>query len=272
MTSLKNLLRRIEEEQLGSLEHFFLSVYPATYLGSHGLDHHRRVWIYAKELIMSAERSFPDDPSFFLKLMLACFLHDIGMAVEKGMKHGIQSRSYCCKYLAGKGMNPTEYNDLLDAVEYHDDKDYSESRPGNLIYEVLTLADDLDAFGYTGIFRYTEIYSERGSSIEALGPLIAENAAKRYQHFINSSLPGMKFQELHKYRYKILINYCEGLKTGLRSLKSDQKPYSSYHRIAELIIKYKENLNNKAFVNSLAVEYTCDSIIADFLNGLASEE
>jgi HD superfamily phosphodiesterase len=33
------------------LEEFFIGAYDDRYLSSHGIDHHRRVWNYAKELL-----------------------------------------------------------------------------------------------------------------------------------------------------------------------------------------------------------------------------
>ena len=44
---------------------------------------------------------------------------------------------------------------------------------------MLSVADDLDAFGFTGIYRYSEIYLMRGINPNQLGHLIIENAAKQ---------------------------------------------------------------------------------------------
>lgn len=268
---LKDILVKLEKEELGAMEDYFVSIYPDGYLVSHGLDHHRRVWKHAKELITSTSSVIPGDPAFCFKLMTACYLHDIGMAKESGKEHGIHSRKYCSAYLSGRGFDPAAYAGLLDAIEYHDDKDYSRSVPGNLIYEILSLSDDLDAFGYTGIFRYTEIYTERGTSPDVLGQQIAENAAKRYRNFLNSWLPDRETKEEQEARYKILLNFCSGLKTELYMNKTDKAGISGHRGIAEIIIAHKDRLNSRDFLRILSDEFLHDRIIHDFLTGLGKE-
>ena len=56
-------------------------------------------------------------------------------------------------------------------------------QPENDLLNILSVADDLDAFGYTGIYRYSEIYLTRGISPKEIGNLIRENASRRYHNF-----------------------------------------------------------------------------------------
>src|SRR5665647_1729436 len=78
------------------LEDFFISVYNEKSLCSHGIDHHRRVWNYAKDLIrlipLMNKNQIIRLPS---ETIIACYLHDIGMAVDHGPIHGKHSRDLC---------------------------------------------------------------------------------------------------------------------------------------------------------------------------------
>jgi HD superfamily phosphodiesterase len=83
-----NLTVSIESAELEFkqiLEDFFVSVYDEKSLLSHGIDHHRRVWVYAKELLFTRFLHTGLRPACSpSKLIIACYLHDIGMAIETG--------------------------------------------------------------------------------------------------------------------------------------------------------------------------------------------
>jgi len=48
---LNGSIESAEKKYKQILEDFFISVYTEKHLSSHGIDHHRRVWNYAKDLI-----------------------------------------------------------------------------------------------------------------------------------------------------------------------------------------------------------------------------
>ena len=80
-----------------------------------------------------------------------------------------------------------DYKDVLETIENHDNKDYPQAAEGiSALLNVLSVADDLDAFGFTGIYRYSEIYLARGINPLKLGNLIRENAAGRFEN-LNAS-------------------------------------------------------------------------------------
>ena len=108
-----------EEKYLSVIEAFFKEKWGATKLWSHDLSHHKRVWNYAKELLQYIGDA---DQLFIEKLLIACYLHDIGMAIDKGEKHGIQSRKICESFLEENKISPAHYADLIQAIEYHDNK------------------------------------------------------------------------------------------------------------------------------------------------------
>jgi hypothetical protein len=75
-----NLTVTIESAELQFkqiLEEFFISVYVEKALCSHGIDHHRRVWSYTKELPILLD---DQKPAFISqlpsKLIIACYMHD----------------------------------------------------------------------------------------------------------------------------------------------------------------------------------------------------
>ncbi len=49
------------------------------------------------------------------------------------------------------------------------EKDYTSKRGSNDLLTVLSVADDLDAFGFAGIYRYSEIYLMTGYKPQSIG-------------------------------------------------------------------------------------------------------
>lgn len=208
MLKLADIILSTEKSFKNLLESFFLTVYPRENLPSHNIDHHRRVWEYAKELLKYKEKDgFCFDRPFIQKLIIGCFLHDIGMAIDPGERHGRHSRELCVRFLKENNMNESEYSDLLAAVENHDDKEYAAAGNKDLLLTLLSVADDLDAFGEEGIERYLEIYRERGVDEKKIGQAICDNAEKRFRNFENLFLKYPELLEKHRIRYVELIDH-----------------------------------------------------------------
>lgn len=193
-----------EEKYLPALESFFIQKWGETKLWSHDLSHHRRVWNYAKELLQ-----YIDIPGrlFIEKLLIACYLHDIGMAIDQREKHGIHSKKFCESFLLNKSIDPADYADLLEAIENHDNKEYIEFPVSSNLLLLLSVADDLDAFGYTGILRYADIYMQRGVSQDNLGRMVLENSEKRFRNFEKAFMGIPKLVDRHRNRYMILHEF-----------------------------------------------------------------
>ena len=119
------------------------------WLPSHDEQHHMRVWQHAKNLVI--DTGLKPDLSFLENLILACFFHDIGMVVTLDEDHGKASRKICETFLL-KRHTPASFSEALEAIEHHDDKNYTRSKkPSSFLLEYLTIADDLDAFGAIGL-------------------------------------------------------------------------------------------------------------------------
>lgn len=204
-----NTLGLAESMHQQALEVFFSSRWNKRKLFSHDLSHHRRVWGFARELITCTENnSTPYTLDFCCKTLMACYLHDLGMTVTTGVDHGKESRHLAAMFLSGCGLDLADWTDMLDAVEKHDDKEYSsDGGERNGILRILSAADDLDAFGHTGIYRYLEIYTERGIPPERIGPEIRKNALNRFRNLESgfAMCPGLV--EKHRKRYLILDRF-----------------------------------------------------------------
>jgi HD superfamily phosphodiesterase len=197
-----------EERFLQSLESFFSVKWGSTNLKSHDLDHHRRVWIFARELLTYTHNN---DPVFIDKLLIACYLHDAGMATDSSEKHGSHSMLLCREFLVKEGLDPDDYSDLLYAIGNHDNKEYNEAGPDSPLLMLLSAADDLDAFGYTGIYRYLEIYLVRGINPDEIASRVLKNSATRFASFERNFKDYPELVLKHKKRYQILQDFFEKL-------------------------------------------------------------
>lgn len=203
-----DIIKKSEEKYLKSIEEFFREKWGDTKLWSHDISHHRRVWKYAKELLQSVKDT---DQLFIDKLLIACYLHDIGMSVDPGEKHGIRSRTICELFLEEKNLSPADCADLLEAIEIHDNKNYSDSTVNNRLLSMLSAADDLDALGHTGILRYADIYLKRGVPLKELGKLVITNSAARFRNFENHFSDNPELVGKHRKRYLILKEFYTSL-------------------------------------------------------------
>jgi HD superfamily phosphodiesterase len=270
-----NLTVSIESAELEFkqiLEDFFVSVYDERILFSHGLDHHRRVWRYATELLSiqsdgNAGNHFCN-PS---KLIIACYLHDIGMSAEQGPNHGKHSRELCREFLKKNNLSEKDYTDVLDTIEYHDRKDYKTGSLHNELLTILSVADDLDAFGFTGIYRYSEIYLARGINPAETGKLVLENAGKRFNNFETIFGSGSSYVQKHKKRFEILTGFFTHYNKQALSYDFLTGRFEGYCGVVQL---FKTMANRKMSLKDLFIEakmYGDDVIIETYFNGLNKE-
>ena len=203
--NLTEAIESAEKQYKQILEDFFISFYNEKSLSSHGIDHHRRVWNYSKELLKFIPLDDSSQTSRLVsELIIASYLHDTGMSVDPGPKHGKHSRNLCLQFLVRNNLPENDYKNALDAIEYHDNKNYSDNIIQNDLLKILSVSDDLDAFGYTGVFRYTEIYMTREIRFDMIGYMIGENARKRYDNFIKTFGSVDELVVKHGERYYLL--------------------------------------------------------------------
>lgn len=171
---------------LDLLESNARQVFRDSWLPSHDHTHHRRVWNLSRWLIREMGHSqVTIDYSLVEGILIAAWFHDLGMAETTGEKHGATGRSLCTSWFRDNTLPvPERYPEILDAVEFHDIKDArthegitAGASPG--ILPVLSVADDLEALGVIGIYRYTEIYLLRGIGTDRLGDKVLQNVQHR---------------------------------------------------------------------------------------------
>jgi HD superfamily phosphodiesterase len=253
------------------LEVYLNDIFKGVTIDSHGLDHHRRVWRYARELMEYPEvtRTITDS-SFSLKLLIASYLHDSGMAIDPGPLHGELSRSFCEKFLIRNGLSMSSFTDMLDAVENHDKKDYKSITGRTLLFDILTVADDLDALGYTGIYRYIEIYLMREKPYSELGNLITANVTGRFKNLERTfgHLPSLIARV--RPRLDIITGFFEKYNIRSKSYRFGSGDPEGYCGVAEIIGSVVKNNESIEDVMYSAVESN-DRVISWFFGELNKE-
>ncbi|PID92617.1 MAG: hypothetical protein CSA96_02415 [Bacteroidetes bacterium] len=206
----------IEEKWLTPLYEACRQGFRGRHLPSHDHSHHSRVWNICKLLLR--ESNDPDpvvDQDFVEGLIIAAFFHDAGMAETSSPAHGKPGRALCTSWFENRIQEkPALLEEALEAIEYHDKKDASVYRgiiPGKKpeILGYLSIADDLDAFGHIGIYRYVEIYTERELPLSSLGTQIMRNASMRFTNIGKSCCACPHTLRAFKARYDTLINFFD---------------------------------------------------------------
>jgi hypothetical protein len=162
-------------------------------LPSHDHSHHLRVWNLCKVLLreISALNSNIDQ-ALVEGVLIAAFFHDLGMVRSLSEEHGRLGSDLCRNWFRDQELDPPgNFPEILRAIELHDRKGepvYGPFRPEvpPEILGILTVADDLEALGTIGIYRYAEIYLQRGLPLEELGSRVLANAKSRFEMFRES--------------------------------------------------------------------------------------
>lgn len=192
-TSVSLGIKLAEERWLGIVQSHLSSLFSDCFLPSHDHSHHQRVWQICKSLLHDLEdHHCQADFDTTKALLLAAWFHDAGMARDPGEKHGIIGKEIFEDFIKGiEGPKPPLYANILDAIANHDSKErqlYGHLKKGEApgLLNILSVADDLDALGIIGIFRYSEIYLHRGITQEQLGIRILANVKRRFKHIQES--------------------------------------------------------------------------------------
>ena len=213
MKSIESLIKEVEEKWLSKLYSFCKGLFTGNKIPSHDHTHHLRVWNYAREILFALNQTIKINYKLVEGTLIACMFHDTGLTITLGEYHGIESKKICERYFQENKLNkPSNFEEVLIAIELHDDKDYKQiiSDPASIL-PVLCNADDLDAFGRVGVIRYTEIYLLRGINTSDLSKKVIQNLDKRFANFEKTYgfLPDL--YNNHKERYLITRRFFEEL-------------------------------------------------------------
>jgi HD superfamily phosphodiesterase len=223
-SNLNKIIGQVEEKWLKLLYNQCLRQFSGVHLPSHDEIHHLRVWNYAKILLQqSVKENIPVSETDVERLMIAVFFHDQGMSGSMSKEHGQISRRICKTFFQTPGLaHPPGFDNVLEAIEKHDQKNYSPTHqklPGFDIQRLLNIADDLDALGIIGAYRYLEIYLLRNIKIELLPEAVLTNLSARFQHFSNTFVTAPAFVETQSHRYTATRNYFKDLNLQLKLLE-----------------------------------------------------
>jgi len=219
---LDTLIASVEKKWLKRLIEASGDCFRNVYLPSHDNWHHYRVWEYAKELIknLSPAKEFHSDE--ITNLIIAVFFHDTGMSITTDESHGKESKQLCQEFFDNNELQtPINFSSSLKAIEHHDDKAYPKNTTNRetSIQTILSVADDLDAFGYIGILRYAEIYHLRKIPINEISNKVINNAERRFLHFKNNFNAFPDLVKKHHERLKILIQFYKNLNNNEENKK-----------------------------------------------------
>jgi HD superfamily phosphodiesterase len=187
-------------------------LFSGTHMPSHDHLHHERVWENASELLGRMYRAGMITGTLMAeKAIIASFFHDTGLTVNRGSGHGAESRLICSRFLEKCDFTEDDRNEILDAVERHDDKSYTRGSDPASLAAIISVADDMDAFGLTGVERYLEIYSMRGIPVGEMPRMITDNAASRFRHLASTYSMFPDLVEEQKKRFEKVTEYFQKL-------------------------------------------------------------
>jgi len=249
--NLEKLIRYSEEKWQKVLISQCRQQFSKVYLPSHDEVHHQRVWVNAKLLLHHLlKQGIPISEIDIERLMIAVFFHDQGMSESLLKEHGKISRHICKEFFKSTGTTlPAGFDKVLQAIENHDQKDYSskhQSRDDFDIQRLLNIADDLDALGVIGAYRYLEIYLLRNIRIELLPEAVLTNLGSRFQHFSEAFAEDPSFVKAQLGRYASTKNYFKDLNMQLKLVEYNPEfylgPIGVANYIKKEIIGKKRNL------------------------------
>ena len=207
-------IERAEATWLDALYNHARALYQNSSLPSHDHTHHLRVWNLCKFLLEEIS-TFNSKLDYTLVegALIAALFHDLGMASSTREDHGMAGSEICRSWFQKNGKKePARFGEILKAIKLHDRKEsqiYDSFRPEYTpeILGILFVADDLEALGTIGIYRYTEIYLQRGIPLEELGQRVLKNAKTRFENLSKGCRLCARVQERYQPQYETLRHF-----------------------------------------------------------------
>ena len=273
---LEHYISEAEKKWLSRLYEFIKSGFATCWLPSHDETHCLRTWIFAKNLFYAIDHlNIPISYTDIENALIAIFFHDLGMAESLHTEHGQISKKHCERYFRkNSGLKPKGLNDILNAIEVHDDKSYNSAQNDispTSVKSILPVADDLDALGYAGIFRYWEIYTLRKIPENEISQKVLANLESRYSNFLVrfSFLDSLLTEQQN--RYKIIKDfYTEISKTLIKSDKASnsQKTQTILEYFYKIVRKDGQNPDE---IFSIINPGCKDKVINNFFRNFTEE-
>jgi HD superfamily phosphodiesterase len=208
---------QVENTWLELLNNHVEHLFSTTFLPSHDHTHHRRVWNNCRKILKVQLWDYPElDLSLVQGVIIAAFFHDTGMVRSIGLEHGPLGKEICLSFFREREKRnnlapPARFPEILEAIEKHDSKDQLAYRGDNSpdILGILSVADDLEAMGTIGIYRYSEIYLKRGISMRDLGVSILKNSAERYRNISREYDLCIDLRNEFRQKYDTLVSFFD---------------------------------------------------------------
>ena len=220
MELLLEKINNTESKWLKPLYKHSKSLFEKTHLPSHDAEHHLRVWLHCRGLIIELHKAgIKTTHDTIDKAIVACFFHDAGLTIDMGERHGFLGRKICEDFFkSNPSLKISDLEEVLDVIEKHDDKskkEVSAATPYTMktILKLVSAADDLDALGYIGVFRYTEIYLKRGIPDKEIPKKVTINLRNRFSNFLNIYSGLHKYADKQKIRYKEIFDFFTELES-----------------------------------------------------------
>ncbi len=271
------MINRAEDTWLNPLYSNAESLFSNAKLPSHDHTHHQRVWNLCKSLLLEISRiNSSMDQSLVEGVLVAAYFHDLGMVRSTRENHGRLGRELCDSWFKEKGIAlPHRFEEILEAIELHDNKEkgsYSiinRSDPPQIL-SLLSIADDLEAFGAIGIYRYAEIYLMRNITLTQLGDRILVNAESRFQNLQESCKMFQSIITLHQKEYAILRDFYESYNQQLQNETILEKVDLGHLGVINYIrtLGMEQHISPENFSGSLENE---DTIVSTYFRTLKNE-
>lgn len=221
-TELKIWIDQAESTWRKDLYDHAKNLFQSCSLPSHDHTHHLRVWNLSK-LLLEELSTFSSglNQSLVEGALIAAFFHDLGMATSTQEDHGHLSRMNCERwFLDSSRQLPERFDEILQAIELHDMKEekiYKSFQPDTppQILGILSVADDLEALGIIGIFRYAEIYLLRDIPMEELGKRILNNVQARFEKIKKGCRLCLNLLATYQEQYSELRHFYEAYELQL---------------------------------------------------------
>lgn len=255
MSNIKDYIKSSEVEHQSKLKQEVEHCFQSIWMPSHNLDHHIRVWYFAKELLIAFENAgVMFEKRFVEGLLIATYFHDVGLTRTLSFEHGKESAAIAQEYMRENRLEKVlPLEPILEAIELHDDKEYLKAgvdlnKPS--IYTLLTVADDLDAFGALGLYRYFEIYNLRQIESDEMTGLIEDNLKKRFDFVSRVIRINNDLVAKHKCRFEQSLSLLKQFQKNdvdyLLAQISNQKSYNSLSGEGGLVADFIEQVKQEA--------------------------
>lgn len=270
------MIAAVEKNWLDAVTAYLDKHFESIFLPSHDLSHHLRVWRISKMILEEiALQNNQIDQNLIEAVMQASLFHDAGMVITRAPDHGAESAIIYNDFISkNKVPKPALHEIILEAIEYHDRKLDHYYQPFTFadrpdVQTIISIADDIDALGTIGIYRYTEIYLVREIPLISLGIKVLENVTTRYNNFVKacSLFPAL----IHRTRdnYKEIVNFFDLYNQQLLLEPVPEEETSGPIGVINLIkkISIEEEIRPENLLDPLS-EYEPAGFVKEYFNRL----